>query len=102
MKSYTRIALVALACMFAMPLFAQTSTPRIDKREMRQQKRIHEGVKSGALTPREARHLERREARIRRTERRAKADGVVTPRERKKLNRELNRTSRDIKRKKHN
>ena len=85
-------------------VFAQdnTATPRVDRREQRQQKRIEQGKKSGQLTPRETRHLERREAKIHRDEAKAKSDGKVTPAERRRLNREENRTSRAIYRKKHN
>ena len=81
---------------------AQTKTPGIDKRERRQQTRIHQGIKSGELTPAETRRLEAREGKIKADEMRAKSDGKVTPEERRKLNRELDRTNRAIYRKKHN
>ncbi len=80
----------------------QDQTPRVDKREARQQKRINQGVKSGRLTPKEAARLEKQQARIKRNEAKAKADGKVTPKERAKLTREQNRASRNIYRKKHN
>jgi hypothetical protein len=80
----------------------KTATPKVDRRERRQQKRIEQGEKSGQLTPREARNLERRESKIQRDKAKAKSDGKVTPAERRKLNREENRTSRAIHRKKHN
>lgn len=78
-----------------------TNTPRVDRREARQQRRIQQGARSGELTPRETRRLEREQARIRRNEARAKSDGTVTPQERRRLNRELNRSSRHIRREKH-
>ena len=81
---------------------AQTKTPGIDKRERRQKMRIHQGVKSGELTPAETRRLEAREEKIKADEMQAKSDGTVTPAERGKLNRELDRTSKAVYRKKHN
>ena len=81
---------------------AQDNTPRIDKREKRQQKRINQGVKSGALTKGEAARLEKQQAKIKNDEAAAKADGKVTPQERRKLTREQNAASRKIYRKKHN
>jgi len=81
---------------------AQDNTPRIDKREKRQQKRINQGVKSGALTKGEAARLEKQQAKIKNDEAAAKADGKVTPQERRKLTKEQNAANRNIYRKKHN
>ena len=83
------------------PTQPSTSTPRVTTRQVRQQHRIANGVKSGELTPRETRHLEMREAKIQHDKKAAKADGTITPEERKKLRREENRTSRAIERQKH-
>ena len=80
---------------------AQTHTPVIRKRQVHQQERIGQGVKSGELTRPEARHLEAREAKIQHDKREAKSDGVVTHQERSKLRREENRSSRAIYRQKH-
>ena len=79
-----------------------TSTPRIDRREGRQEKRVEQGVRSGQLTRHEARHLRHGERHIRRMERRAKADGKVTPGERERITAAQNRESRKIYRDKHN
>lgn len=81
--------------------FAQTATPRADIRQAEQKARIREGVRSGELTPEEARTLRVEQRLVRITKRAMKSDGVVTPRERRALNRQLNRTSRDISREKH-
>ena len=81
---------------------AQDNTPRIDKREKRQQKRINQGVKSGALTKGEAARLEKQQAKIKNDEAAAKSDGKMTPQERRKLTKEQNAASRNIYRKKHN
>src|SRR5262245_64746263 len=76
--------------------YAQTNTPRVDRREQNQQKRVAGGLKDGSITSREAAKIERDEEKIQRDEGRAKADGVVTTRERARRNRELNPTSREI------
>jgi hypothetical protein len=80
---------------------AQTHTPVVRKRQVHQQERIGQGVKSGELTRPETRHLEAREAKIQNDKVEAKSDGVVTHQERAKLRREQNRTSRAIYRQKH-
>jgi hypothetical protein len=80
---------------------AQTATPRVKERQVNQQRRIRQGVRSGELTKPEARRLELREAKIAKDKRKAKSDGVVTPAERAKLNAEQNRASRAIARQKH-
>ena len=99
-----KIISVILATVFALSLsvaaFAQ-ETPKVDRRERQQQRRIQHGVRSGALTRREARRLERQQAVTRAEEAAAKADGKVTRSERRRLRRRENRTSRHIYRQKH-
>lgn len=71
-------------------------------RQINQQKRIAQGVRSGELTRPEARHLERNAARIHRSIRRDRRDGgAFTPRERAFAQKRLNRQSRAIYRQKH-
>jgi len=99
---FARAFLVSLiAAVVAVPVYAQTATPKIDAREERQQERIDQGVASGELNKREAARLEREQQRIQRHEAKAKADGVVTKKERRKLHREENRASRHIAKEKH-
>lgn len=99
----TAVVMAAIVSCLSLALGQQQDqTPRVDKREMRQQKRIDQGVKSGQLTPKEANRLEKQQARIKKTEAKAKADGKVTPQERAKLTREQNRANRNIYKKKHN
>ena len=99
-----RIVSVILTTIFVLgtsiATFAQ-NTPRVDRRERHQQRRIRQGVRSGELTHREARRLERQQAVTHAEEGAAKADGKVTKRERRHLNRRENRTSRHIYRQKH-
>ena len=110
MKIQTLIA--ALALTVGASVFAQapsapvvvkdpTATPKIDQRQANQQKRIDQGVASGALTPKETAKLEKRETKIAADKAVAKADGKVTRAERRKLKREENHASRAIHRQKH-
>ena len=78
--------------------------PEVRRRELRQQRRIDQGVRSGRLTPREAGHLERREHRINEHIAADRADhgGKLTPGEKRRINRQEDRTSRAIYHDKHN
>ena len=103
----TRNLIICLALAAAGTAFAQTApidptaTPRIDKREARQQKRIDQGIASGELNAREAARLDAQQGRIHAAEARAKSDGVVTAKERARLTRKQNKASRNIRRNKH-
>ena len=111
MKIQTLIA--ALALTVGASAFAQvpaapvvpkdpTATPKIDQRQVEQQKRIDQGVASGALTAKETAGLQKRETKIQADKVAVKADGKVTKAERRKLQREQNRASAAIKRQKNN
>lgn len=95
------VILLAVFAIGATLATAQTATPRVTKRQVQQQARIKEGVKSGELNRRETRRLEREQAKIAVDKAKAKSDGVVTPAERAKLKREQNRASRHVARQKH-
>lgn len=75
-------------------------TRHVTKSQVRQQKRIVQGAKSGELTRAETKELQRQQRHINRSKKRAKADGVVTPAERARLNGKQNRASRNIRRQK--
>ena len=99
----TRIVITLIAAAFMSgTMFAQEATPKINERQVDQQKRIRQGVRSGELTRKEARHLEAGAAKIQHDKMIAKADGKVTKAERAKLTREQNRESNAIYNKKHN
>jgi len=67
-----------------------------------QHHRIVQGIRSGQLTPTEARRLEHRDAVIRTQDRRFhRTGGYVSPAERARLERELNHSSHSIYRQKH-
>jgi hypothetical protein len=100
---YSRIIITLFAtALMSGTMFAQEATPRINERQVDQQKRIRQGVRSGQLTRKEARQLKVGEARIQHDKMMAKADGRVTRAERAKLTREQNRESKAIYNKKHN
>ena len=68
----------------------------IDRRQARQDYRIHQGVRSGEITRREAYRLEREQAHIRNLERNAKADGYVSHYERDRIRAAQNAANRHI------
>ena len=97
----TTVALTMSTLAMAQAPASSPSTPRLDKREAIQQKRIDQGVASGQLTAKETNNLDKREAKLAANEAAAKADGKVTLAERRKLEREANRDSKAIHRQKH-
>ncbi|MEH0158392.1 hypothetical protein V6R21_30345 [Limibacter armeniacum] len=74
----------------------------VAKRQVRQQARISEGVKSGELTRREARNLRQDQRDVKQMKKLAKADGKVTCGERAVIRSEQRQANREIYRKKHN
>jgi len=101
MKTIQMTAFI-LATAFVAPVFAQTATPNIDKRQARQQERVAKGISNGELTAKESANLEKREAKIEANKEAAAADGVVTKQERAKLEHQENVASKRIYTKKHN
>ncbi len=102
MKKRMLLAMLVLTAALSLAAAAQEKTPVVNERQVNQQERIKEGVKSGELTPGETRRLEMQQGKIEADKLNAKADGKVTPAERRKLQREQNRASRKIHRLKHN
>jgi hypothetical protein len=96
-----KLLISALAIAVSGVALAQTATPRVDQREVNQEKRIQQGAASGQLTPRETERLQKQQGRINNAQAKAKADGTVTPQERERLARMQNNASRDIAREKH-
>lgn len=92
----------AAALVLAFAVQAQAATPRIDKREQRQEDRIQQGAASGTLTAQETQRLEKEQAHIDKMQDRAAADGQVTKKERAKITAAQHEASQDIHRKKHN
>ena len=73
----------------------------IRSEQRHQKKRIKQGVASGELTHREARHLKAQQAHITHHMRKAASDGVVTRQERIHIKSEQERAGRNIYRQKH-
>jgi len=100
MNARLTVAAVAIALLgFTAPYLAEAGV--VKNREVRQQTRIAQGVKSGELTAKETAKLEREEAKIEKDREKALADGTLTRKEKAKLTREQNRASRHIYRQKH-
>ena len=97
-----KLLTVAVLGALSLPAFAQNTTPQIDQRQDRQERRIEQGVRSGELTPRETARLERGQARIRHMEQAALADGHISRRERAAIQREQDKQNQLIARLKHN
>jgi hypothetical protein len=94
--------LMAAAVLAALPLgaLAQTTASEV-QRDVNQQQRIEQGLKSGELTTREAARLEREEATVNRMQSRALKDGTLSAAEKARIERAQNRVSHDIYREKH-
>jgi len=75
---------------------------RVAKRQVRQDIRIGQGVKSGELTRGETRHLAKQQHRIQRAKRQAWSDGTLTRKEKAGLDWRQDKASRQIYRLKHN
>lgn len=99
-KFYAFMTVFCLTVVLAGISIAQTPVAR--NRQINQQKRIKQGVRSGELTRGEVRRLEREQNQIRRMKVRARTDGEVTDRERARIMREQNQASRHIFRTKNN
>jgi hypothetical protein len=98
MKHRMIAALIAAA---VPPVFAQTAAPGYTQRDINQERRIEQGLQSGALTTREAARLQAEQARIDRMEANALRDGELTARERARIDAAQNKASADIYRQKH-
>ena len=75
---------------------------KLSERQLRQENRIYQGIRSGALTHGEARKLFRQQRKIQRFRFHARADGWFSPSERRMMHRRLDVASRTIYRYKHN
>jgi len=78
------------------------TTGSIVQRDVNQEKRIEQGLQSGALNTREAARLEREEARVDRLEANAMKDGKLSAQEKARITRAQNEVSHDIAAAKHN
>lgn len=97
MKTATTAIAAAIAGLFSITAAAQTAGSEV-QRDVNQQQRIEQGLKSGSLNTREASKLEQGEARIDRMESNAMKDGKLTPAEKARIQRAQNQESRQINR----
>ena len=100
MRFTQTILALAIGTVFAGAAIAQTTGTEVG-RNVEQQKRIEQGLKSGELNTREASKLEREEAKVNRDQARALKDGNLSPAEKAKIRAEQNKVSADIYKQKH-
>jgi len=96
------IGLFVLGFTFTSQAQTRAKAPQIVKTQLKQQKKIKHGVKSGKLTKKEAIQLQQQQRRIAKAKRKAKGDGVFTPKEKINLNARQKRANAAIYKKKHN
>ena len=94
MKQLAILTAIMMVSLFISVDMAQAG--RVGKKQIKQQKRIHQGLKSGELTRKEALRLEREQRRIQKTKQEALKDGELTPEERLRLERQQDRANRHI------
>jgi hypothetical protein len=82
--------------------WAQTTAEKDQQRDVNQQQRIEQGLKSGQLSTKEAGSLERQEQHIDKMEARDLKNGSISPAEQARLNAAQNRVSNNIHADKHN
>ncbi len=97
MKAAATVIAVAVAGLFSAAASAQTAGSEV-QRDVNQQRRIEQGLKSGSLNTREASQLEKGEARIDRMEANAAKDSTLNPAEKARIQRAQNQESRQINR----
>jgi hypothetical protein len=77
------------------------NTQDVIQRDVNQEKRIEQGLKSGELNTKEASKLEREQSRVDKMQSKALSDGKLSDAEKRRIEREQNRVSKDIAREKH-
>jgi len=103
-KTLTKWFFLAVMVIAVLPVMgmAQNRINTINERQRNQHRRIHQGIRSGELTRREAHRLHARQSRIRTREAYARhSGGEFTARERFRIQKQLNQSSRGIFRQKH-
>lgn len=81
---------------------AQTTKKAVVTKQVNQNARINQGVRSGELTRAETKKLKQQQRDINRTKKAAKADGVVTRKEKAVIKNKQTNASANIARKKNN
>lgn len=99
-RAHVALVLAATLCLFSATI-AEAAGP-VRHRQKKQAARIHQGVKSGSLTPGEAHALRGEQRAINQERRSALADGKMSPGEAKHLRKAQQKASRHISRATHN
>jgi len=102
MKKLSIVTVIMMIALFISVDMAQAGRSRAGNRQIKQQKRIHQGVESGKLTRKEATHLEREQHRIQKSKQNALKDGKLTQEERLRLERQQDQANKHIYRLKNN
>lgn len=97
---HNKLISLLVASVLAAPVFAQNSATDV-QRNVNQQTRIEDGLKSGQLSTKEAGKLEREQAAVSREEQRALKDGKLSQREKSRIERMQDKASADIYAEKH-
>lgn len=93
---------LALTVVASSSAFAQQKTvERETQRNVNQQERIQDGLKSGELSTKEAAKLEKEQAKTEKMQSKALADGKVTAKEAAKIEHQQDKVSKDIYQEKH-
>ncbi len=100
MKVSKTAIIVTASTLFSITAFAQSTGSEV-QRDINQQQRIEQGLKSGELNTKEAARLEGEEARVERMQANALKDGKLSPAEAQRIDRAQNKVSGDIAREKH-
>jgi hypothetical protein len=95
------LAAIAASLLAAAPALAQSAAPGYTQRDIHQEQRILQGLKSGELTTVEAARLQGEQARIDRIEANALRDGKLTNTEKARINAAQDRASAHIYQQKH-
>jgi len=95
-------AAVLIASMFTAMVSEAHPRANMNKRQMQQKARIHQGVRNGEVTRHEAMRLHAQQRHIQHTKRIAMLDGRISPRERMVIQKEQQHANRSIYRAKHN
>jgi hypothetical protein len=93
---------ICVILVFSMVIVGPAMAGRVLNRQINQQERIDQGIRSGELTGREVKVLEHEQWQIQKSKRRALSDGVVTPGEKIRLDTQQDKASARIYRLKHN
>lgn len=96
----TAMAATLAACAFAMNASAQNAADTT-QRDVNQQNRIEDGLKSGQLNTKEAGKLEREESHVDKMQSNALKDGKMTDAEKARIEKAQNKVSNDIYKEKH-